>query len=440
MAGLARSNEQVLLLIAEQKLTLELSTLELGFLVALHLHARAQSLTSFSETLLEDICVQASHVLLPEADQRKRRATHAIKRLREQRLLSRVDGSGIARAGEFALSRLALGIVDFYLEDGVLTRESLLLLTGSLRLALDHILQAARQAADRQRWQDEVVGPLSVSVSELVDGIERRQRGLDLQQEDFRADIRRLLEADWFAALERCQSLLDSASATLQELNQVLLRDSGLLLGQLQDIEELAIAAEQPAAEAAARRVMDQVDRIAAWGAARQRAFSDYFQYVHRYLRDVVRLDPARALTQRLRDQLAGQGARFALTYASAGPMTLLRTVMPVPEKPNVTRPRAPREKELAAAGGEDPDAVLTTQVRDALARGATALSSVTAEVTEELPLAERFLQAGRIAHKVAELARAQSEVERDWVPAGDGLVIEEWSLERSPESGAVDE
>jgi len=436
MAGLARSNEQVLLLIAEQKLTLDLSTLELGFLVALHLHARAQSLTSFSETLLEDICVQASHVLLPEADQRKRRATHAIKRLREQRLLSRVDGSGIARAGEFALSRLALGIVDFYLEDGVLTRESLLLLTGSLRLALDHILQAASQAADTQRWQDEVVGPLSVSVSELVDGIERRQRGLDLQQEDFRAEVRRLLEADWFAALERCQSLLDSASATLQELNQVLLRDSGLLLGQLQDIEELAIAAEQPAAEAAARRVMDQVDRIAAWGAARQRAFSDYFQYVHRYLRDVVRLDPARALTQRLRDQLAGQGARFALTYASAGPMTLLRSVMPVPEKPNVTRPRAPREKELAAAGGEDPDVVLTTQVRDALARGATMLSSVTAEVTEELPLAERFLQAGRIAHKVAELARAQSEVERDWVPAGDGLVIEEWSLE----PGVVDE
>jgi chromosome partition protein MukF len=436
MAGLARSNEQVLLLIAEQKLTLELSTLELGFLVALHLHARAQSLTSFSETQLEDICVQASHVLLPEADQRKRRATHAIKRLREQRLLARVDGSGIARAGEFALSRLALGIVDFYLEDGVLTRESLLLLTGSLRLALDHILHAASQAADTQRWQDEVVGPLSVSVSELVDGIERRQRGLDLQQEDFRAEIRRLLEADWFAALERCQSLLDSASATLQELNQVLLRDSGLLLGQLQDIEELAIAAEQPAAEAAARRVMDQVDRIAAWGAARQRAFSDYFQYVHRYLRDVVRLDPARALTQRLRDQLAGQGARFALTYASAGPMTLLRSVMTVPDKPNVTRPRAPREKELAAAGGEDPDAVLTTQVRDALARGATVLSSVTAEVTEELPLAERFLQAGRIAHKVAELARAQSEVERDWVPAGDGLVIEEWSLE----PGVVDE
>jgi chromosome partition protein MukF len=436
MAGLARSNEQVLSLIAQQKLTLELSTLELGFLVALHMQAQAKSLTSFSEEQLEDLCVQASHVLLPDADQRKRRATNAIKRLREQRLLARVDGQGIARAGEFTLSRLALGIVEFYLEDAVLTRESLLLLTGSLRLALEHILVAARAAADVQRWQAEVVGPLSVSVSELVDGIERRQRGLDLQQEDFRAEIRRLLEADWFAALERCQSLLDATSATLQELNQVLLRDSAQLLGLLQDIEELAIAAAQPEAEGAVRRVMDQVDRIAAWGAARQRAFSDYFQYVHRYLRDVVRLDPARALTQRLRDQLAGNGARFALTYASAGPMLLLRSVVEVPDKPAVARPRAPREKELAADSGEDKDAVLTAQVREALEQGARALSSVTARVTEELPVEERFLQAGRVAHKVAELARAQSEVERDWVPAGDGLVIEDWSLER----GGADE
>ena len=273
-----------------------------------------------------------------------------------------------------------------------------------------------------------------------LDGIERRQRGLDLQQEDFRAEIRRLLEADWFAALERCQSLLDATSATLQELNQVLLRDSAELLGILQDIEELAIAAAQPTAEAAARRVMDQVDRIAAWGAARQRAFSDYFQYVHRYLRDVVRLDPSRALTQRLRDQLAGNGARFALTYAASEPLVLLRSVLSVPDKPNVSRPRAPREKELAAESGEDRDAVLSAKVQAALEQGARALSSVTVHVTEELPVAERFLEAGRVAHKVAELARAQSEVERAWVAAGDGLVIEEWSVEPDLSRGGVDE
>lgn len=430
MDGQSRSNEQILGLIAEQKLSLELGTTELGFLMALHLHAQGGNLTSFTETQLEDIFVEASHILLPEADQRKRRATFAIKKLREQRLLSRVDGQGVARAGEFALSRLALGIVEFYLEDGVLTRENLLLLTSSLQGGLTHVLEAARKAGDdAERWQSQVVGPLQVTVAELVDGIERRQRGLDLQQEDFRREIRRLLEADWFAAVTRCQELLDATSATLRELNQVLLRDSAGLLDLLQDIEELAIASEQVEAEGVAHRLMDQVDRIAAWGSARQRAFSDYYQYVHRYLRDVVRLDPQRALTQRLREQLAGQGGRFVLTYAAVDPIWLLRPVVRLPEQKSVARPKAQREKPLATEKGPDPDTVLTEKVQHSLDEGAKDLSTVTGEVTDNLPAEERFLQAGRVAHKVAQLARAKSAVERPWVAVGEDLLIEEWSI-----------
>ena len=436
MTSPARTNEQILSLIAEQKLSLELSTLELGFLVALHLQAQGEMLTSFTEEQLEDVFVQASHLLAPDVDQRRRRATHAIKRLREQRLLARVDGQGVVRTGEYALSRLALGIVEFFLEDEVLTRDSLIVLTSSLRVSLTSVRQAARDAvaseAAVQVWQAGVTAPLRVTIAELVAGIERRQRGLDLQQETLRSEIRRLLEADWFAALSSCQTVLESTSATLQELNHVLLRDSSELLTLLQDIEELAHAAQQTDAAAACSRLMDQVDRITAWGSARQRAFSDYFQYVHRYLRDVVRLDPARALTQRLRDQLAGQGARFALTYVAAEPLTLLRTVTSVPDKPPVVRPRAARERELAADSGEDREATLNQKVQQALVGGATALSQVTRTVTEELPVTERFLEAGRIAHSAAQHAQAKSAVDRPWVPAGEGLLIEEWSLERN--------
>ena len=437
MPGSTRSHEQILALIGEQQLSLELTTMDLGFLVALHLQTEEKGLTAFSEVQLEDTYIDASQLLLPQADQRKRRATAAIRRLRQQRLLARVDGQGVARAGEFTLSRLAMGIVGFYLEDGVLTRQSLSLLTNSLREALEQVRDAARvvdhhgQESAHDYFRQAVVGPLQVTISELVDGIERRQRGLDLQQESFRLEIRKLLQEDWFAALNRCQTLLDSTSATLQELNQVLLRDSAILLELLQEIADLAVNAQQAEAEAVAQRLMDQVDRITAWGAARQRAFSDYFQYVHRYLRDVVRLDPTRALTQRLRDQLAGQGPRFTLTYAAPEPLTMLRTVVAVPNKRKVVRPRAPREKPLAADTGADPDAVLTDKVHNALQAGATALSSVTTSITAPLAEPERFVEAGRVAHKVAQLAHAHSPRERDWVPAGDGLMIEEWSIKR---------
>src|SRR5262249_26210409 len=286
--------ERTLAVIAERKLALELTTLDIGFLVALYVRGEGAGLTAFTEAQLEDVFAQAAAVAQPGADQLRRRATLAIQRLRDQRMLARVDGQGVVRTGEFALSRLATGIVQFFLEEDVLTRETLGVLTHGLQVALTGVREAAREVREPAAWQDRVVAPLQVTISELVAGIERRQRGLDLQQEDFQAEIRRLLEADWFGAIARCQGLLESTSATLRELNEVLLRDTSVLLGLLQDIEELAIAAGEPAAEAAAHRVIDQVDRIAAWGSARPRAWSGYFQYVHRYPRDLVRLDPAR--------------------------------------------------------------------------------------------------------------------------------------------------
>ncbi len=406
--------------IAERKLSIELGTLDLCFLVALHVRAETTHRTSFTETQLEEVFAQSAAVV----GDGTRRASPAIQRLREQRLLARVDGQGVVRTGEFALSRLATAIVEFFLDEDVLTRESLSVLTASLGAALTSVRDAARHAI----WS-EVEGPLRITIGELVAGIERRQRGLDLQQEDFQAEIRRVLEADWFGALDRCQGLLESTSATLHELNQMLLRDTGVLLALLHDIEELAIMGGEAGAEDAVLAVVEQIDRIAAWGSARQRAWSEYFQYVHRYLRDVVRLDPTRALTQRLRDQLAGTGARFALTVAGAPPIRILRTVAPLRDRPPVVRPRAPRDKEPAPDTGVDPEAVLTEKVQRSLAGGAVTLSTLTGEVTEGMPGAERFVEAGRVAHTVVKLAKARSEIDRPWVAVGDDLLIEDWKV-----------
>lgn len=434
MSDPRRPIEQILAGLDARRPGLELGTIDLAFLVALHVRGDRAGLVAFTEAQLEDVFAQASAAIGASADganPARRRATPAIQRLRAQRLLARVDGQGVVRAGEFALTRLATGIVEFFLEEDALTRENLGVLTASLRAALVAIRDAARaagEARDPEAWRASVTDPLRVSIADLIAGIERRQRGLDLQQEDFQGEIRRLLEADWFGALDRCQSLLESTSATLRELNDVLLRD-GAVLGQLlHDIEELAVAAGEGEAERAAQRLLDQLDRSAAWGSARQRAWSEYFQYVHRYLRDVVRLDPSRALTQRLRDQLAGAGGRFALIHASAPPMRVLRTVAIVHDKPPVVRPRAPREVEPKPEAGDDPQLALDRAVEGALARGAVALSTITEEIVGGVAPDERFAEAGRVAQTVAKIGRARAEVERPWRPIGE-LEIEDWRV-----------
>jgi len=431
MTAPAKDPKLVLAALARSQPALELGTLDLCFLSALPLQAEGAALSAFNEEKLSEVFEQVCALLEPRADYVKRRATHAIQRLRDQKLLARVDGAGVLRAGEFALTRLAAGIVESYLEDESLTRENLTQLTRSLRVSLAEILTRAGEAQAEADWKNGVEAPLRVSVSDLVSGIERRQRSLDLEQQAFQAQIAKLLESDWFGAVDQCLELLESTSRTLTELNEILLRDAHELSSLLQDIQEITVSAQQEAAEAAVERVMEQVDRIRAWGAARQRAWSEYYQYVHRYLCDVVRLDPSRALIQRLREQLSQHTARpFALSVAAAGSPRLLREIEPFKDdKPKVSRPRAERERPPSDNDAVDQHAIVEELVQGALSRGPSGLCEVTQQVSAETPGELQFVTAGRVAQVVARLARTTIDRDRPWVSVHDGLVIEEWKI-----------
>ncbi|MFZ5889772.1 MAG: condensin subunit MukF [Myxococcota bacterium] len=432
MPATPQDPNRALAALAKREVALSLSTLDLCFVAALYLRSNGEALSSFAESELFTIFEDVALIVEPASDSVRRRATHAIQRLREQRLLARVDGAGVVRSGEYALTRLASGIVEFYLHEETLTRESLSLLTTTLRGSLTSVRQAAERAESSETWRSEVSAPLLVTVGDLVAGIERRQRGLDAQQEEFQREITALLQADWFGAVDRCQALLDASAATLRELNEILLRDSHELAALLQEIQELAQHAGALEAEEAARRVADQVERIATWGASRQRAWSEYYRYVHHFLRDVVRLDPTRALTERLRDQLSGRkGRRFALSVASAPALRVLREVKPVAAPPPVKRPRAEREKPAADEAPHDPDAELEARIVNELDTGVADLSELTARITAELPREQRFVMAGRIAQIVARLTRPISQRERPWVASGTELEIEEWQVRR---------
>lgn len=419
--------------LARDRVSLELGTYDLCCLAGLHLRARRDALASFSDDAVLDLFEQVCDMVEPGADNPRKRATHAVQRLRDQRMLARVDGAGVVRAGEYTLTRLAAAVIEYFLADEALTRESLTLLTRTLLGQLAEVKSAAARADSPAAWAEGVVGPLRVTVGDLVAGIERRQRGLDAAQERVQKDIAALLQADWFGAVDQAQDLLDTTTTTLAELNEVLLRDGHQFVALLQEIHDLAEADDAADAQEAAQRVIEHVDRVAVWGEARQRAWSDYYQYVHRYLRDVVRLDPDRALSQRLRDQLIGWTARpFHLVTAHAPSIRLLRDVSPRVERPPVTRPRLDRDRPLDATaehGGPDDTPDLEALVRAALDAAAASLADVTAAVLEALPAERRFAAAGRVAALVARLASTRVARDRPWIPVSDALEIEDWAL-----------
>jgi chromosome partition protein MukF len=417
--------------LARDAINLDLKTVDLCFLAALYLRADRAALASFEEAQLVDLFEQVLEVVEAGADSPRKRATHSIQRLREQRMLARVDGAGLVKAGEYTLTRLAAAVVDYFLADEALTRESLTLLTGTLRAQLAEILSAAKAAADDgESWRQRVIAPLRVTVADLIQGIERRQRGLDAQQEAVQTEIAALLQADWFGAVDRCQALLDTTTTTLKELNEVLLRDTHHFVALLQDIQTTAAVAGNAEAEQVAQRVIEQVDRIAAWGEGRQRSWSGYYQYVHRYLRDVVRLDPGRALSQRLRDQISGwPQAQFFTAVATAAPIRLLRPLEARVDRPVVMRPRAEREVELSFVVPSDLFADLEQRIQAAVAGGATDLATITAHVLADLPLHTHYPAAGRVAEVVARTLPLSTARERPWRAVGAALEIEDWTL-----------
>ena len=203
--------------------------------------------------------------------------------------------------------------------------------------------------------------------------------------------------------------------------------------GFLQDIEQLAVVAHQPDAEDAVRRVVEHIDRLAAWGSSRQQAWSDYYQYVHGFLRDVVRMDRSRALSERLRDQLANWvDDRFFLFVAESHPMRLLRDVEARTERPPVVRPRRDREAPLAQVSGESDPADLEAFVLAALTHSPDTLAGVVREILPELREDRRYLAIGEIAALIARHTEPLGNEKRPWVTVPGRIEIEDWRLRGS--------
>lgn len=421
---------RVLGAILQARVKLELDTAQLCYLILLRVYADDNNVASLHEDVLIALYLQVCELVEPDAVNPRKRATHAIQHLRDHRLLRRVDGAGLVRAGDYTLTRLATTIADFFVEDESLTRESLVVLTRALISQLSSVLVDARKASSAEVWLRNVVEPVRVTVSDLVSGIERRQRGMDAQQEDVRERIEALLQEDWFGAVADCEHLLEDTSTTLRELNEILLRDCAHIQGILQDIEDAATDDAAVEAVVQVQKVQEHLDRVSAWGGARQRAWSDYYQFVQRYLRDVVRLDPDRAVSQRLRDQLASWLDRpFTFVRAGEPSIRLLREDQTRVERPPVTRGRKDRDREPELVPPDPTPITLEDQVDEALNAGSRLLSEVLENVLPKVSSTQRYRVAGRVAELVAAKVHVSGPRERQWRPLSLPLEVEEWEL-----------
>jgi len=141
-------------------------------------------------------------------------------------------------------------------------------------------------------------------VGELLEAIERRQRGLDLEQNEVRSQISQLLEKNWLEALESCEQLLTTTSNTLQELYRTILSENTAIRQGLSEIFEQADDHRQPQVLDTIDTIFHRLDQLEQWGKERVASWSQYYRRVNDFLQSIVRFDPNRELSRKLTEQL----------------------------------------------------------------------------------------------------------------------------------------
>jgi chromosome partition protein MukF len=408
--------------------SLRIDTPDLCFLAALDAVAKMRQLASLDDDVLREVYVVVAEVAEPGAPHVQTRATNAIDRLARQRLLQRVNAGGLARAGQYSLSSLATGIVAYFAEDEKLTRQSLLVLTTTLRATLLQVLGAARPDRDAESWAAHVFEPLRVAVTDLVRAIDTRKRGLDADQADIRARIQTRLTEDWFASIEECETLLQDTAATLGELHEVLMVEVEALSGTLSEIAEVALATKHFEVERVAIDLTDQLEGIAAWGRDRMDAWAGYFEHVQRFLRGVVRLDPDRAVSERLRDAVGRWPDHpWSLRLAGAEPYAVLREPEPAKARTRVARAAEERDRALVDVEPPRPPLDIAAVVAAELATvGSVDLPLLLEKILPAWPGADWPRVAGQVFGELASRGHVVETTPGAWVPVLERLEIQQ--------------
>lgn len=224
----------------QEQLELSLSNERLAFLIAVSAMAKDEQTQELSEATLHDAFSLVSQLFGQMDETLAVRANNAINDFVRQRLLSRFNTDPIAGESVYRLTRLSVGIVEFYLDQQQVNTIKLSLLLEQVATELDKAYQEAVLASDEAAWNAQVYPRLKFSVEEILSRIDLTQRAMDDQQNQVKAEIADLLNQNWTQAIHSCEKLLRETGQTLRELQDTLDAAGHKLQAGLLNIQETA--------------------------------------------------------------------------------------------------------------------------------------------------------------------------------------------------------
>lgn len=275
---------------------------EMAFLIGIHVFLKIQKETILTEGTLKDIYSRINTLIFGDESTVDRRARNAIARLREQALISRVGGLD---GNPYVLAPLGMAIAQHWEKTDRYTKQSLVIYTSQLRVLLENIRKDAEAGGNDEYWQNTVSIPLQEIIVEIINCIRHRQDGMTRVQEEIKGEITSKLRGDWFEAIEACEEMVKKTGEAITELHTLLSQETDNLLSIIEDISELAQIARKHEELEAAESVQNQLEAVREWANVSLEDWSKYYINVHNFIRVMVRTDPNREASHRLREAIS---------------------------------------------------------------------------------------------------------------------------------------
>ncbi len=304
-----RSLPELIGWVRQEGLALTLANERLAFLIAISTLARDDHSQELSEAALHDAFGYVSQIFGQVDETLTQRANNAINDFVRQRLLSRFSADPVAGESLYRLSRLAVGLVEFYVEQREVSNVRLSLLLEQVADELDKAFQAIGNAGEGdarlELWNEQVYPRLKYSVEEILARIDLTQRAMDEHQNQVKAEIADLLNQDWTQAIHSCEKLLHETGQTLRELQDTLDAAGHKLQAGLLNIQEACQGDPQLAhVHSLTHSLQLRLDAIIGWGQQCIELWARYDRHVHKFIRTAIDMDKHRAFSQRLRDAI----------------------------------------------------------------------------------------------------------------------------------------
>ena len=416
----AQSVPETVLKAYQSGFKLNINRLDTAFIAGVQTYLEVQQEVSLKFSDLEAVFNIVNDLEEGPVDALPQRTQRAIERLVKNRLLIRVDGGGISQQAVFDISALGKAIVAYISQNDRLTRQNLTIITSRIISILAEIRRALASSGTQAFWDEMVLMPLKHVIVELLEAIEKRQRGLDLEQEEVRGQISNLLEKNWLSALESCESLLEATSTTLQELYRSLLIENTAIKQGLNEIYEMADEQRQIQTVELIDNIYLRLDQLEQWGKERVSSWSQYYRRVNDFLQSIVRFDPNRELSQKLKEQIQEYPEKpWCLELIEPLVYRGLREIQYDQEKRRVVR-MAPDAASQVVAMDDDGNLVLDLMIEEikrALDLGEMLnLAEILKPFLENHPLEKVYPHVGTLIDLMLKEIKQRPEADTSWV------------------------